>query len=118
MSVPTYYVDPVDVKRLDYTLPPKIPGVPWVVHRRQAKLIAPHNAGAFPALHGDNKTIESDITVSPPSLRPQISSESGELTFILMPSVPSDYEHTRPIHFISMSAITQQELQAEVINPE
>lgn len=117
MSQSASHHPPIPLKRLDYTLPPKVDGKKWVVHRRQAKLIQPRNAGAFPALSGGNKAIGSDVSLFHRSPRPQVSKESGELTFLLMPSVPSDYEHTRPVHFICTSAISQKELDDKIKDP-
>ncbi|KAI4122815.1 MAG: hypothetical protein LQ347_006379, partial [Umbilicaria vellea] len=114
MSQSTAHNPPIPPKRLDYTLPPKVDGERWIVHRRQAKLIKPHDAGAFPALHGSNTAMGSNTAVAPNSLSSQISKGSGELAVTPMPSVPSDDEHTSPVHFMRISAISQKELDDKI----
>ena len=103
--------------RKSTAFPPREPGKRFVCHRRTTKLIAPHNARGFRSIMGNSD--EDVITAydSDATIRPKISKDSGELTFMLLPVVPADHEHIRPVHFISTCSISQRELEARVMSP-
>ena len=56
----------------------------------------------------DSSGDESDST---------IRAGTEEVTMVYMPEVPEQHEHTNPLHFISMSGLTQKELNAKVLMP-